>query len=94
MMGASPIRCDSEAAVGMSKHAGKFEATKHVRVKYHVLREYQQERLVQTVWCPSAHQYADILTKNVAVHTFKRVVNIMLGRRFVPGTPSASAAMA
>jgi transposase InsO family protein len=94
MVGASPIRCDSEAAVGMAKHAGKFEATKHVRVKYHVLREYQQERLVQTVWCPSAHQYADVLTKNVAVHTFKRVVDLMLGRQHTAGVPSVAAAMA
>ena len=81
MRGATPIRCDSEAAVGLAKHSGNFEATKHIRLKYHVLREYQAEGQVRTVWCPAYHQWADILTKNVAVHTFKRVVGLVLGKR-------------
>ena len=84
MQGASPIRCDSEAAIGMAKHSGKFEATKHVRIKYHVLRELQAERQIQTVWCPNHLQWADILTKNVPVHTFKRIVNVMLGTAYAP----------
>jgi hypothetical protein len=91
MHGPTPIRCDSEAAIGMAKHSGNFEATKHVRLKYHVLREYQAEGLVQTVWCPSFHNWADILTKNVAVHTFKRVASLILGRPYCAGGPDLPA---
>ena len=92
MTGANPIRCDSEAAIGMAKHSGRFEATKHIRLKYHVLREYQEERLIQTIWCPSYHQWADILTKNVAVHTFKRIVSLVLGQKYSsPSTTTVAA---
>ena len=83
MHGASPIRCDSEAAIGLAKHSSKFEATKHIRLKYHVLRELQGEGTIQTAWCPSYHQWADILTKNVAIHTFTRIVNLVLGVQHV-----------
>jgi hypothetical protein len=82
MQGASPIRCDSEAAIGLAKHSGRFEATKHIRLKYHVLRLYQAEGIAQTTWCPTYHQFADVLTKNVPVHTFVRIVDVMLGRQF------------
>ena len=84
MHGASPIRCDSQAAVALAKHGGRFEGTKHIRLKYHVLRQYQAEGLVKATWCPSHHQYADVLTKNVSVHSFVRIVGLMLGTPYKP----------
>jgi hypothetical protein len=81
MTGPTPIRCDSEAAVGLAKHPGSFEATKHIRLKYHVLREYQDEGQILATWCPSRDQWADILTKNVAVHSHKRISKLGLGQR-------------
>jgi hypothetical protein len=91
MRGASPVRCDSEAAVGLAKHSGKFEATKHIRLKYHVLRQYQKEGEVQTVWCPSRHQWADVLTKNVAVKDFVRITGLVMGRQHIAGGPASVA---
>ena len=38
MHGATPIRCDNDAAYNLAKHSGNFEATKHFLLKYHVLR--------------------------------------------------------
>jgi hypothetical protein len=94
MQGASPIRCDSEAAVSLAKHSGRFEATKHIRMRYHVLRMYQTEGSVLATWCPSYHQLADVLTKNVAVHTFVRIVNLTLGAKYSPPAAPAVAGMA
>ena len=87
--GPSAIRCDSEAAVGLAKHSGKFEATKHVRIKYHVLREYQAEGQTFAVWCPSHHQWADIMTKNVAVKDFQRISELVLGQPFKSAAEAA-----
>jgi hypothetical protein len=67
------------AAVGLAEHAGSFEATKHFRLRYHVLRKYQAEGDVRVVWCPSSEQLADILTKNVSVKSFRRIATVMLG---------------
>jgi len=83
MQGASPIRCDSEAAIGLAKHSGKFEATKHFRIKYHVLREIQAEGIVQTTWVPANQQWADILTKNVSIKDFVRIVDLAMGAKHV-----------
>ena len=94
MHGPTPLRCDSEAAVGLAKHNGNFEATKHIKLRYHVLREYQADGLVQTLWCPAFHQWADILTKNVDIHTFVRVVALVLVRRYVPTGRVSSATVA
>ena len=79
MHGATPIRCDNAAACNLAKHSGNFEATKHFLLKYHVLRQYQEEGITQTTWCPTASQLADILTKNVAVKTFRRIASTVLG---------------
>ena len=70
--------------MGLAKHAGNFEATKHIRLKYHVLRELQEEGQVRAVWCPGRSQWADVLTKNVAVHAHKRITALVLGHRYSP----------
>ena len=78
-VGPTVLFCDNLAAVGLAEHAGSFEATKHFRLRYHVLRKYQAEGDVRVVWCPSSEQLADILTKNVSVKSFRRIATVMLG---------------
>ena len=77
--GPTMMYCDNLAAVGLAEHAGSFEATKHFRLRYHVLRQYQSEGAVRVLWCPSTEQLADILTKNVSVKTFRRIAGVLLG---------------
>lgn len=77
--GPYPLYCDNEAAKSLAEHAGRFEATKHIKLRYHVLRQYQAEGAVRVIWCPATHQWADVLTKNCAVKHFKRMVSHILG---------------
>ena len=60
MRGATRIRCDNEAVIGLAARSCKFETTNHIRLKYHVLREYQEEGKTFAIWCLSAAQLADI----------------------------------
>ena len=90
MRGPTPIRCDSEAAVGLAKHPGSFEATKHIRLRYHVLRELQDEGQIRVVWCTNRHQWADALTKNVAIYSHKRITKLCLGQKFVPAIANSA----
>ena len=34
--------CDNHAATILADHEGKFDAVKHIQVRYHVLRDYQK----------------------------------------------------
>ena len=71
--------CDNRAATILADHEGKFDAVKHIQVRYHVLRDYQKRGIVKVQWCVASRQRADILTKNCAVADFKRVAAELFG---------------
>jgi hypothetical protein len=77
--GPTPLLCDNEAATNLADHACKFESTKHIMLKYHVLRQYQSDKQIRAVWTPGERQWADVLTKNVSVKLFRKVVTFLLG---------------
>ena len=72
------IWCDNQSAGILSQHAGKFGTTKHIALKYHVLRQRQANGEVVVRWCSAANQLADIFTKNTQVGQFKRVATLIL----------------
>lgn len=73
------IHCDNQSAGVLAQHAGKFEATKHILLKYHVLRARQRDGEVVVRWCPASAQLADILTKNATISHFLRIASQILG---------------
>jgi hypothetical protein len=73
------IHCDNQAAGVLAQHAGKFEATKHILLKYHVLRARQEDGEVVVRWCPASAQVADLLTKNAQVGHFLKMGSRILG---------------
>ena len=73
------IWCDNKSAGVLAQHSGNFERTKHIRLRYHVLRERQKLGEVVVRWCPASSQLADILTKNVGVQVFKHMASRILG---------------
>ena len=77
--GAYPILCDNKAATTLARHSGRFEATKHILLRYHVLRDYQRRGFTRALWVPAVRQWADVLTKNCGVAQFRRVVSHVLG---------------
>ena len=73
------IWCDNKSAGVLAQHSGNFERTKHIRLRYHVLRERQKDGEVVVRWCPASYQLADILTKNAGVAHFKDMASRLLG---------------
>ncbi|TXG69283.1 hypothetical protein EZV62_004218 [Acer yangbiense] len=61
---------------GMLDHVSKDSVlhgrTKHIRMRFHFLRELVNERLVDVKYCKSEEQVADIFTKPLGGHVFKR----------------------
>ena len=73
------IWCDNRSATVLAEHEGRFDAIKHIQLRYHVLRDYQARGLVKLVWRSSRKMWADVLTKNCVPHHFRRIVSELMG---------------
>jgi hypothetical protein len=73
--GATTLFCDNKAAQGLSRHAGNFETTKHIRHRYHYIREQCEAKRITVRWCSTTRQWS----KNCAIVDFRRIVTKLLG---------------
>ena len=75
------IWCDNRAATTLADHEGRFDAVKHIQLRYHVLRDYQKRGLVQVRWRSSRYMWADVLTKNCQPKHFRNIVTQLMGEK-------------
>ncbi|XP_038688643.1 cysteine-rich receptor-like protein kinase 10 [Tripterygium wilfordii] len=61
--GATVIYCDNKYAIFIAKNPTHHGKTKHIKVKYHAIREAEKSGETQLVHCSSEEQVADLLTK-------------------------------
>ena len=54
---------DNQACIALTKNPEDHKRTKHIQVKYHVVRDYVKKSLVKFVYCPTENQLADMFTK-------------------------------
>lgn len=62
---ATKIMCDNSSTVSISKNPVFHGRTKHIKIKFHFIREVQQSNEVLLVRCSSENQLADIFTKSL-----------------------------
>jgi hypothetical protein len=62
----TPVRIyiDNTGAIQMARNNTSYCATRHVNVRFHFVREYQEEGKIELVFVRSEDNDADILTKN------------------------------
>ena len=72
------IWCDNRAATTLADHAGRFEAAKHIQMRYHVIRDYQKRGIVKVRWRQSKRMWADVLTKNCQSGHFRTIVSELM----------------
>ena len=70
---------DSSSVQSLAQHAGKFDAVKHIQIKYNQIRDYQRAGEVDVRWTPGNLQWSDIFMKNCAVHHFRRIAGFLMG---------------
>ena len=70
---------DNASAVQLADHEGKFDAGKHIELRFHVLRDYHKRGIITVRWRPSRRQWADVLTKNCSAKHFLPMVSTILG---------------
>ena len=64
------IHCDNTSTVSMSKNHFLHSKTKHIEIKYHVVREKVAEKEVRLEYISTKEQIADIFTKPLPKDTF------------------------
>jgi hypothetical protein len=69
--GPSLIKCDNEGAIAMAKNSQFHQRSKHVDIKWHLIKDKIKENQVHVESCRDHEQTADILTKPIpwAKHT-------------------------
>lgn len=65
--------CDNTSTIKLSKNAVMHGKSKHIRVRYHFLRELANEGVVKLVYCSTEEQLADIMTKPLKMASFQRI---------------------
>ncbi|KAG6479777.1 hypothetical protein ZIOFF_063251 [Zingiber officinale] len=60
---ATPLMIDNQAAIAIAKDPTHFSRAKHIKVRYHTLREAVKDKEIQLIHVPTENQKADMLTK-------------------------------
>jgi hypothetical protein len=65
-----PLLCDSTSAISVAKNLMLHSKTKHIDVRYHFLRDYQEKGDIELCHVATQNQIADIFTKPLDQATF------------------------
>ncbi|GJU46410.1 hypothetical protein Tco_1203676 [Tanacetum coccineum] len=65
-----PILCDNKRAIGLSKNIILHSRTKHIKIRYHFLRDNVQKGNISIEKVASEDNIADILTKHLKREPF------------------------
>ncbi|XP_019091020.1 PREDICTED: uncharacterized protein LOC109128653 [Camelina sativa] len=58
-----PIYCDNTSAITIGRNLVQHWRTKHIQIRYHIVREAEREGVINLRYCSGEGQIADILTK-------------------------------
>jgi hypothetical protein len=58
-----PLMCDSSSAIFLSQNAVFHERAKHIKVRYHFLRDHVEKGDIVMKYIDTERQLADIFTK-------------------------------
>jgi hypothetical protein len=80
-----PLLCDNESAIRMADNPVEHSCTKHIAIRYHFLRDHQQQGDIEIAYINTKEQLADIFTKPLDEKTFTKLrheLNILDSRNF------------
>ena len=63
---------DNEACIALTKNPQDHKRTKHIQVKYHVIRDYVEKEEIIFKYCNTRAQYADMFTKALSGPSLRR----------------------
>ncbi|CAL9012442.1 unnamed protein product [Prunus brigantina] len=75
---ATTVFCDNTSAIAMAKNPVFHQRSKHIKRKFHFIREAIQEGVIELLYCKGEEQIADIFTKGLPKDRFS-YLRSMLG---------------
>jgi hypothetical protein len=70
-----PLICDNESIIRMVDNPVEHSRTKHIDIRYHLLRDHQQKGDIEIAYVSTHNQLADIFTKPLDEKTFSKLRN-------------------
>ena len=64
---------DNQGAIALAKNPIAHSRTKHIDIRFHFIREAQENGLIQIKYCPTEEMLADLLTKPHSRHSFEKL---------------------
>jgi hypothetical protein len=65
--------CDNRSAIKLVRNPQFHQRTKHIDVKFHFIRDLQDERVVDVVYVSTENQLADLFTKGLDGPRFRKL---------------------
>ncbi|GKA53874.1 retrovirus-related pol polyprotein from transposon TNT 1-94 [Tanacetum coccineum] len=78
-----PMYCDSKAAIAILCNPVQYSCTKHIDVRYHIIKEQVKKGIVELFFVRTEYQLADLFSKALPEDMFKYLVR-RLGMRCFP----------
>ena len=69
-VGATDLAVDNEGAIALSENPQAHPRTKHIRLRYHFIRQYVQEGVIKPRYISTHKNIADMFTKNLPKDKF------------------------
>ena len=79
-----PMYCDSKSAIAISCNPVHHSKTKHIRVRYHFIKEHVEEGTVEIHFVKTDYQLADLFTKALPKERFEELVRRIGMRSLTP----------
>jgi hypothetical protein len=80
-----PLLSDNESAIRMVDNPVEHSRTKHIAIRYHLLRDHQQRGDIEIAYVSTKEQLVDIFTKPLDEKTFTKLrneLNVLDSRNF------------
>ncbi|XP_048622851.1 secreted RxLR effector protein 161-like [Brassica napus] len=65
--------CDNTSTIKLSKNAVMHGRSKHIRVRYHFLRDLSKQGIIKLVYFPTEMQLAYVMTKPLKLASFQKI---------------------
>lgn len=67
------IFCDNISTIQLARNPVFHAKSKHIEVRFHFLRDLENDEIVQLVHCGTHDQIADVLTKPIKLESFRKM---------------------
>jgi hypothetical protein len=79
---------DNQAAIAMTKQDFSSSKNRHIKLRFHYIRECVKEGIVEVTYLPTEEMVADVMTKPLDSIKFKRFRDILMSGLFIlPSVP-------